>query len=79
MDPDVAQPTQPMFIYQFHYPSTKKVALHTLFRTQHVPSKENLAKTTSIRDELVAALDSGSAKSIYNVFRSSLIFGTEKF
>ena len=58
---------QPVLVYAFNVPSTKKIALHNNFRLEDPVSKDNLAKTSAIRDEFVNAITSGSPSSIITV------------
>ena len=67
MDPSLPKPTQAVLVYQFSFPKTKKVNLASVFRTDDGATKENLNKTTAIRDEVVAAIDGGNSSSIVNV------------
>lgn len=64
----VAKSKQPVLIFQFFpFPQTKKIALQTIFRTDDPISKENLAKTSTVRDELYTALISNNSTAIMTV------------
>jgi len=61
----VAKSKQPVLVFQFFpFPQTKKIALQTIFRTDDPISKENLAKTSTVRDELYTALISNNSTAI---------------
>ncbi len=68
MDPDLHKPTQPILIFPFVLPKTKKIAYHTIFRSNHEASKDSLAKTSSVRDEFFTALESGNATAAITVY-----------
>ena len=60
-------PTHAVLVFQFAFPRTKKIALHSIFRTENQTSKEYLSKTSSVRDELFQALDTGSTNAVLSV------------
>ncbi len=69
---DLPPPTSAALIFQFPFPKAKKISFQSIFRTEDPATKDNLSRTTTIRDELVngkqllmitirIALDGGNA------------------
>jgi len=77
MDPGVPKSFQPVLLYQFNFPKTKKIVLQAIFRTDDPLSKENLSKTTSTRDEFVNALEGGNSSIVMSTLERYLpqLFG----
>lgn len=77
MDPSLPPPAQPTLVYQFPFPKTKKIVLPKIFRTEDPTAKDNLAKTSAARDDVLNALETGSSNAITKVF-PSLSFSSPK-
>jgi len=63
-DPDLAPPKQPVLMYELPYPRTKRLSFHVIIHSDHLPTKEILAQTSSYRDEVYQALEDGSPANI---------------
>jgi len=73
----VPKSKQPILIFQFTLPRTKKLVFQDAFRTQDEATKENLSKTSCIRDELITAIESGTTSSVFTAIERYLphLFG----
>jgi len=59
------KPKQPVLVYQFPFPKTKKVAFHNIIRTEDPISRDNLSRLSAARDELCNALDANNSNSVF--------------
>lgn len=49
--------SQPVLVYPFFIPKTKKVEFYKFIQTQDIGTRDNLQAATAARDELVVALE----------------------